>query len=78
MTFAQAMKECQRLGTAHATGDALRAMYARLVAQLHGGDAQRYFVHLRGTTSDRETERSARALLSDRAAAWDVLLGEGC
>lgn len=73
--YTRALKQCQRVGTSHATGDALRAMYAKLVAQMHGGDAERYYAYLESTAGDRATMEVARALLRDRATAWDVLMG---
>ncbi len=74
MTFKEAKKACRKVGTAHAAGDALRAMYADLIAHRQGGDAETYYVWLpRG--DDGETMEAARSLLRDRAKAWDVLMG---
>jgi hypothetical protein len=75
MTFKQALKACKTAGTAHATGDALRAMYASLISQMHGGEAERYFAYLqKSAQEDREIEDKSRALLRSREAAWKVIL----
>lgn len=74
MTFKQAAKACRKAGTAHATGDALRAMYAELIADRQGGDAEKYYASLPQGTDSGMME-AARALLRDRAKAWDVLMG---
>ena len=34
LTYRDALKQCKRVGTAHASSDALRAMYAGLIAPL--------------------------------------------
>lgn len=78
MTYKQALKECKRVGTAHATGDALRAMYAGLLEVQHGGAAEQYYLGLQDYAQGTDTEIAevARTLLRDRAKAWSVLMGD--
>lgn len=71
-TFKQALAQCRKVGTNHASGDSLRAMYASLVADAQGGSAEKYYEHLTG--SDHEITEQGRALLRDRRAAWDILI----
>lgn len=77
MTYKQALKECKRVGTAHATGDALRAMYAGLLELQHGGAVERYYQRLQviAPGTDEEIGEASRALLRSRKKAWDVLMG---
>ncbi len=73
-SYKTALRECKRVGTAHASGDGLRAMYAGLVALQHGGSAEDYYAYL-PQGSDMEIAEAARELLRDRAQAYDVLMG---
>lgn len=46
-TFSQAQRELRRVGCAHAQGDALRAMYADLLAsRMRGADPARFYAYL--------------------------------
>lgn len=74
MSFRQAIAELRRIGCSRAQGDSLRAMYAGLIATVHGGDAKKYFAYLTG--SDSEIYDKAKELLSSREKAWDVLINE--
>jgi hypothetical protein len=74
VSYKKAMQQCRRVGTARATGDALRAMYAALLVTQHGGDAEAYYRALGGTADDRATTTAAREMLRDRARAWGVLI----
>lgn len=49
MTFKEAQKQCRKVGMAHASGDALRSMYAELIAQHHFaiGNPEKFYEHLR-------------------------------
>jgi hypothetical protein len=76
LTYKQALKTCKRVGTAHATGPALCAMYAGLIELQHGGSPERYYTYLQTTGDDNGIAVSARKLLRDRAKAWDVLMGQ--
>jgi hypothetical protein len=51
MTFKEAQKQCRKVGTARARGDALRAMYAELIAfkWYAIGNAEKFYAHLQGT-----------------------------
>lgn len=81
MTYKQALKQCKKVGTAHASGDALRAMYANLLTVQHGGDdtdAERYYEALLVDRSgcamdDKQIAECARVLLKDRDLAWERL-----
>ena len=75
MTFKQAKARCRKVGTAHATGEPLAAMYADLVALHHGGDPAKYYTHLRVMVDDAAIANAARELMRDRAKAWDALMG---
>lgn len=72
-TYPQAIAALRKVGASKATGDAFRAMLAQTITDTHGGDSARYYAHLTGT--DAEVTAKGKALLSDRAKAWDVLMG---
>lgn len=74
MTYSQAMRQCEKVGCAHATGEALAAMYAKTIPSLHGGKPAKYFAHLSRFLTDAEITKAARRLLGSREAAWDVLM----
>lgn len=78
-SFRESLRMLRKTGTAHATGDGLRAMYAQLICNIHGGDlktiARFYFPHLQKRTTDEAVTNESRELLRDRAAAWDVIMG---
>lgn len=77
MTFKEAKKQCRKVGTAHAQGDALRSMYAELIAMKWPaiGNAERMYTHLQGVTDDEQSIASeARELLRDHTKALDVVL----
>jgi hypothetical protein len=77
MTFKEAKKACRKVGTSHAQGDALRAMYADLIAfqWFAIGNPEKFYAHLQSVADDERaiTER-ARELLRDSNAALDVVL----
>lgn len=77
MTFKEAKKACRKVGTAHAQGDALRAMYAEMIAfkWYAIGNPEKFYAHLQ-TIADNEKAITdeARALLRDSNAALDVIL----
>ena len=83
MTFREALKRLHKVGTAHATGDSLRAMYADLIAFQHnGGDtrwrykqAEKFYAWLADKGDDGEVADAARVLLRDRQKAWDIQMG---
>lgn len=76
MSYKDSLKLCRKIGTAHATGDSLRAMYANLIAGSHGGAAEKYFQHLQTTNgNDDQITETSRELLRNRAKAWDVFIG---
>lgn len=72
MRFEQAVMRLRSVGASKATGDELCAMYAELISTTHGGDAPIYYKHLQRQPM---ADASAKLLLADRAAAWDVLMG---
>lgn len=75
-SFKDAKKLLKRVGTAHAEGDALAAMYAELIALHHAGNVEKYYVYLCGSDGTSEGIRAmALPLMRDRAKAWDVLMG---
>ena len=76
LDYKAALKECKRVGTAHASGDALRAMYAKLITFQQGGEETKYYSYLGRAESDEAIAASARELLRDRSKAWDVLMAE--
>lgn len=73
--YKAALKECKRVGTAHATGDALRAMYAGLVCLPHFGKPHepKVFAHLQAFTSDESIAAEARSLMRDHAKLCAVI-----
>jgi len=75
MNIKQAQKQLAALGVANATGESLALAYAGLVAQTHGGAQKLYAEHLAKCADDKEIHQRTKELLSDRAQAWDVLMG---
>lgn len=77
MNFKEAKKECRKVGTAHATGDALRSMYAELVAVQWPaiGNAPKVYEYLqRETGDDKSVYELSRELLRDHSKALDIVL----
>lgn len=77
MNATQARAAYRKVGASRATGPALAAMYGQLVADMHGGKAALYVSHLLKLNTDEAVTARAKALLADRATAWDVLMGMG-
>ena len=78
MTFKEAKRACRKVGTSHAQGDALRAMYAEMIAQRHFaiGNPEKFYIHLQGVAgNERAIAERARELLRDEWAALDIVLG---
>lgn len=75
MTSTKALAAYRKVGASRATGPALAAMYGQLVADVHAGNAGRYTDHLLTFDGDEAMTTRAKVLLTDRAAAWDVLMG---
>jgi hypothetical protein len=77
MTFKEAKKQLHKVGTSRAQGDALRAMYADLIAfkWYAIGNPEKFYAHLQAVAHDEKAiyER-ARELLRDHYAALDVVL----
>ena len=75
MTFKEAKRACRKVGTAHAEGDALRAMYAEMIAfkWYAIGNAEKFYAHLQSVSDEAITE-TARGLLRDHWKALDVAL----
>lgn len=77
MTFNEAKRACRKVGTAHAQGDALRAMYAELIAQRWYaiGNPEKFYAHLQTVADDEQAiAERARELLRDSNMALDVVL----
>lgn len=77
MNFKEAKKQCRKVGTAHATGDALRSMYAELIVVTHPGlnpySAEKFYVHLQQYETDADITNRSRQLLRNGLDAADVL-----
>jgi hypothetical protein len=77
MTFKEAQKQLRKVGTSRAQGDALRAMYAEMIAQRHFaiGNPEKFYAHLQAVAHSEQmiTER-ARELLRDSDLALCVVL----
>ena len=73
MTYREATKQLRRVGTAHASGDAYRAMCAEMVSFRHGGKPERYYSALTG--DDATVRQTMLTWMRDRVAAWDALMG---
>lgn len=77
MDFKQAKRECRRVGTSNASGDALRSMYAELIVLQHPGlnqhSAPKFYEHLQGYTDDGAITERSRELLRNGWGAADVL-----
>lgn len=78
MTFTEAKKRCQKVGTAHARGDALRAMYADLIAfkWYAIGNPEKFYRHLQSMVDDAAITNEARELLRDHGKALDAMLAQ--
>lgn len=79
MTFKEALKACRKVGTAHAQGDALRAMYADMIAfkWYAIGNPDKFYRHLQGFADDEKSiTDEARRLLRDHVAALDAMLAQ--
>jgi hypothetical protein len=75
MNFREAKKACHKVGTSHAQGDALRAMYAEMINERNGFIVpQRFYLHLRTFRTDAQIVEEARSLLRDNNKALEVLL----
>ena len=75
MTFKEAAKQCRKVGTAHAEGDALRAMYAEMIAfkWYAVGNAEKFYQVLQAVADNAISDR-ARELLRDYEKALDAVL----
>jgi hypothetical protein len=72
MTYAKASKQLAKVGTAHAEGDALRAMYAQLLAsRMRGADPARFYAYL---AHNEDLIGRYRKLCDDVWAYTDALL----
>lgn len=77
MTFREAKKQLRKVGTSRAQGDALRAMYADLIAfkWFAIGNPEKFYAHLQTIADDeRAIAAEARALLRDSNKALDVVI----
>lgn len=75
VTFEEALKEMKRVGTANATGNAYRAMYAQVLHDLHGGNPEIYYTYFLARETDKEVRDEGCALLHNRDSVWDILIG---
>ena len=75
MTYTEAKRELKRVGCAHASGDALRAMYAGLIP-LHccvGKCVEpNFYRYLQGFAGDNDITEAARAILREPLKIWDI------
>lgn len=74
--YKKALKECKKVGTSHASGDALRAMYAKLIpfhVCLDGKTAPKFFEHFQRFDTDEAITNEARRILRDPSAVWSIL-----
>lgn len=83
LTLKEAQKELRKAGTSHAGGDALRAMYARLIIEgrwpgLNGKDnVEKVYAYLqREAKTDDKISDASREMLRDYRKALDVVLGD--
>lgn len=78
MTFKEAKKACRKVGTSRASGDALRAMYADLIAFKWGaiGNPDKFYLHLQSMADDAAITGEARELLRDHGKALDAMLAQ--
>lgn len=74
MNYKQADREYRRVGAAHATGDAYRAMCAKTLEFAHGGKAERYYAAL-PANDDTAVRTAMNKAMADRSYAWDLLMG---
>jgi len=78
--YRAAVKALRKVGTAHATGDGLRAMYAQLATfhncldglKCNGYPTLAVFAHLGKSEGDRAISKEGRRLVGDWRAASDV------
>jgi len=83
MTYTEAKRQLWKHGTAHATGDSLRAMYAKMIPWhccLNPTAEKRFYAHLQKFLSDdaisHEARRILRNPLSAFEAAWPEPIGK--
>lgn len=75
MNYKDALKQCHKVGTANATGDALRAMYANMINDRHVLNCpERLFLELRSVDSDAEIATTGQALMREPGKALAVVL----
>jgi hypothetical protein len=76
MTFKEAKKQLRKVGTGRAQGDALRAMYADLIAfkWFAIGNPEKFYAHLQTISGEQAITEEAQALLRNSNAALDVVL----
>lgn len=76
MTFKEAKKECRKVGTSRASGDALRSMYAEMIAfkWYAIGNPEKFYRHLQSSATDDDITNEARRLLRDHGEALDAML----
>ena len=76
--YRTAQKECRRRGTAHATGNSLRAMYAQLICFTYWGKKMepRFYQHLQKFGTDTEITAEARELMRDHGRTMDIALAD--
>ena len=83
-TYREAAKELKRVGCGPATGDALRAMYARMIpwhcclqSKPDGNPTMlRLYAHLQTMPDDKAVESEARRLLREPLAACEVVFSD--
>lgn len=75
LNYKQALQQLRKVGCAHATGDALRAMYADLLStRMRGADPARIYAYL--GTAEGDLLDAYRRLCDDVWAYTDALLTE--
>lgn len=76
LTFKEAKKACRKVGTSRASGDALRSMYAEMIAfkWYAIGNPEKFYRHLQSSATDDDITNEARRLLRDHGEALDAML----
>jgi len=76
MTYKDAQKQLRKIGTAHASGDSLCAMYAKIIpfhCCIAETEASHFYSYLKKFPTDGKIAEAARAILQNPITVFDVL-----
>ncbi len=74
--YKQGLKDCKKVGTSRASGDALRAMYASLIPFQHCLNectAEKFFTHLQKFDTDEQISEEARRIIRSPDSVFKII-----